>query len=821
MKNFPDIISSLDTKDILNNSHDAFIITDSEKLIRFVNRAAVKIFGYAEDELIGQSILFLMSEERTENYIKQMKEVLSGKIVSNIDSGEDLRGKRKSGEIFPIELTYVVSRTSEENYFISQIRDISDRTKKENELSVTSTALKIINETNRLLIRSESEKEYIQGICDIITKIGGYSKSLILYIEEIENDKLLVPAAYSGYSTGFGVKQSFRAASIKHSGSPTIIAIQDKKTNVCRNIKACGLWKYWKESPEDMEFDSTISVPVVQNDEVIGILRVYSYDPLSFDKNEVDLFEELSKDISHGIKVIRERIAHKDTVKKLEESENKYRILFQSSNDAIFIANAENGIIIDANKQAEELLGRGLKEIIGMHHLELHPETYEEKFRKIFKEHVEQGLNASDEFYIRTKNGKAIPVHVSASVSYINGQKVIQGIFRDISKSKMEEDKIRAAQKMEALGTLSGGIAHDINNILSPIIGFTQIAMLETDNIRKQSECLNEVLTAANRAKELVSQILTFSRKSDSEKKPHRIHNIVKEVLKLISLSMPKNIKLETVIDENAEPILCDPVQIYQVVINLCTNAFHAMKENGGILRVGLVRKGSKEIKIEDFEKLPENYICLIVSDTGCGMSKTTLNRIFEPYFTTKSKEEGTGLGLSVVSGIVKEHEGEIYTRTYPNEGTYFRITFPIVKSKTSDSRKSLNGQIKTENPIHIMAVDDEPQITFMLKFMLEEIGHTSDTFTDPQQALDSFTKNPSKYDLVITDQTMPGILGTELSRKMLEVRPDIPIILNTGYSPIASKIEADKIGIKQFLMKPLTISDISFAIHESVSSKT
>jgi CheY-like chemotaxis protein len=243
------------------------------------------------------------------------------------------------------------------------------------------------------------------------------------------------------------------------------------------------------------------------------------------------------------------------------------------------------------------------------------------------------------------------------------------------------------------------------------------------------------------------------------------------------------------------------------------------MKEKGGILKVCLVRKGSPEIKTESFEKLPENYICLIVSDTGCGMSKTTLNRIFEPYFTTKSKEEGTGLGLSVVSGIVKEHGGEIYTRTYPNEGTYFKLTFPIVE-RSVESGSLRHSSVKCDNSLHIMAVDDEPQITFMMKFMLEEIGHTSETFTDPLQALDIFLRDPSKYDLVITDQTMPGILGTDLSKKMLEIRPGIPIILNTGYSPVASKSEAKKIGIKQFVMKPLTISDLSFAINESVRSK-
>lgn len=979
-------------KRILEISHDAFIVSDSEMVIIYSNQTAQNIFGYTEKEMSAGNIRMLMPDKRRSNYLYDIESALKGNVVSNIGTQVELFGQRKNGEVFPIELTYTQNNFEGRDYFVSQIRDISDRKFREKQLDITAKALKIITESNRILIRSESEKEYIQGICEVITSLGGYSKSHILYIEETKDDKILNPIAFSGDANFNPVMTSFKISSIKHSGSPTIISIKEKRTDVCRNIKERGLWKYWKSSPDEMEFDSTISVPIFDFDKVIGILRVYSFDPLAFDTHEVELLEELARDISHGIKVLRERkelnatttalrvitdanrllladysekeytnnickiitdvgkyrksiisylnndgtsiylvahsgfkpeniateqpvllaaahpesptvlaikekntivcrniiqrnlwkywvddpdkidfesiislpilinndvsgvlkvysadpdsfsefeielfekltkdiaqgitfirtkLAHTQALKDLEESEDKYRSLFQSSNDAIFIADSETGLILDANEKAENILGKNLIQILGMHYLKIHSEIPEDSFQALFNKHLKEEKNTSEEFYLRTYNqNKATPFQVIANATFLKRKKAVQLIFRDISKSRMEEEKIRATQKMEALGTLSGGIAHDINNILSPIIGFTQLAVLEFENKEKQNGYLNEVLTAANRAKDLVSQILTFCRKSETDKKPHHIQSVLKEVIKLISVSLPKNVELQSVIDENCEPILCDPVQIYQIVINLCTNAYQAMKENGGILKVCLVRKGSSEIKSENFESIPfSNYICLIVSDTGCGMSNAVFKRIFEPYFTTKPKEEGTGLGLSVVSGIVKEHGAEIYVRTYPKEGTYFKISFPTLESALE--KNSIKENISSEiNIIKVLLVDDEPQITFMMKHMLEELGYNCETFNDSISALDKFKSDPSTFDLVITDQTMPKLLGTELSRKILEIRPDMPIILNTGYSPVASKSEAKKIGIKEFMMKPITISELSVTIERAL----
>jgi len=989
---------------IFNNSHDAFIISDRNKIIQYANSTAYRMFGYSADEIKGKCILELMPEGRKENYSKDITEAESGKVVSNIDSGEEFFGLRKSGDIFPIELTYTFAKFSGQDFFVSQIRDVTDgklRTKeldritsalkiiteinrilpfssdgteylnkicsiinlegfpkivihtldineknqkvlkvaacnksgmpyvdqsevfvlseiekwgsltveaifekktkylnniveknlwkywsddpgklsfqstiavpiithgevlgvlrvfsKDTEyfdksnislleqlakdiahgidhlrtvnahkdslasLEIKAKSLRIISEINRLLLIESNEENYIRSACSIIKTTGDFIMSQILLIDEKDPD-VLWPAAQSGYENNQVKidKYSLKELSRK---SPTSLSIKNKRTHVCRDIVEKEFWKYWTDSPEKMIFHSTVALPLMIDQEVIGVVRAFSELPDAFNENEIELLEELVRDTSHGIHYFRTKRLHDDVVSKLIEAENKYRSLFSSSNDAIIITDAETGIISDANKKAEDILKTSLDKIIGTNYLELQPEGYKEKYKNTVQLLSEKDISVSGEFYLRSESssGKAIPVKMIADHIFINGKKYIQTIFRDISKEKKEEENIRNIQKMEALGTLSGGIAHDINNILSPIIGFAQIAILENEDKNRQNECINEILKAAERAKELIARILTFSRNGDTEKKPCRIQNIVREVLRLISSSIPDNIKLENEIDQNCGHILCDPIQIYQIIINLCTNAIYAMKDQGGILRICLVSKGSKDIKIELDDIIPfDDYICLIVSDTGTGMSKTILSRIYEPYFTTKPKGEGTGLGLSVVSGIVKDHGGDIYVRTYPDEGTYFRICFPIVES-LSENIKNPKSRIKQRSENRkVLVVDDETQITFMLKYMLEELGLSSEIFNCPATALEAFRSDPDKYCLVITDQNMPQITGSELSIKILEIKPDIPIILNTGYSPVVSKKEALKMGIKEFMMKPITISDLSIIIERAMKN--
>jgi len=380
-------------------------------------------------------------------------------------------------------------------------------------------------------------------------------------------------------------------------------------------------------------------------------------------------------------------------------------------------------------------------------------------------------------------------------------------------KAKLEK-QVRHSQKMEAIGTLAGGVAHDFNNILYPILGYTEMALDEVSEGSPARENLNEIMTAAQRARKLVEQILTFSRLDHQGRIPLKIHRAVKEALNLLRATLPATIEVVQRIDENCGPVLADPTQIQQVVMNLCTNAFHAMQDHGGTLIVGL-----EEIQIasEDLpgSQEPVTYVKLTVADTGYGMSKDVLERIFEPYFTTKKVGEGTGMGLAVVHGIIKGYDGDIQVYSEPGNGTTFNVYLPrIYKDAKTDGRTPVKIEKGDER---ILLVDDEDQIARMLEQMLASLGYRVRAVSDPIEALEIFENTPQAFDLVITDMTMPKITGDLLARELMKIRPEIPVILCTGFSKLIDEDRAQKIGIRRLIMKPVIKSEIAGAIREAL----
>jgi len=379
------------------------------------------------------------------------------------------------------------------------------------------------------------------------------------------------------------------------------------------------------------------------------------------------------------------------------------------------------------------------------------------------------------------------------------------------------ESQLRQAQKMEAIGTLAGGIAHDFNNILFPIIGYAEMGILdipEEDHVRKT---LIEILNASKRASELVQQILTFGRQRDQELKPLKAQLVVKEALKLIRSSLPTTIEIYQYIKKDCAPIMADPSQIHQVVMNLCTNAFHAMEKDGGTLKVNLGEVALTIDEVTGLDMEPGPYLCLTVSDTGQGMNSTTMERIFDPYFTTKEKGKGTGLGLAVVHGIVKSYGGDIRVYSEPEKGTSFHVYIPVIKPDNLASETVSDGPLQTGHE-HILLVDDEIQIVDMQKQMLERLGYQVTARTGSIDALEAFREDPAQFDLVITDMTMPNMTGDELTRELKNIRPDIPVILCTGFSEKISKEIADALGIEGFLMKPIVMKDLAKTIRGALN---
>ncbi|MDH4320260.1 MAG: DUF3365 domain-containing protein [Desulfobulbaceae bacterium] len=390
--------------------------------------------------------------------------------------------------------------------------------------------------------------------------------------------------------------------------------------------------------------------------------------------------------------------------------------------------------------------------------------------------------------------------------------KINEQLQREMEERKKLEEKLRQSQKMEAIGTLAGGIAHDFNNILTPILGYSELLNMSTPDDAPQKGKILEIIKASQRAKELIRQILTFSRQGEHKFQQIQLQTITKEALKLLRSSIPSSIEIKQRINPECSLVMADPTQIHQILMNLCTNAYHAMRETGGTLGVTLdevvIHEGDY---FENIALIPGKYVKLEVSDTGIGMDKETRQRIFDPYFTTKKKGEGTGLGLAVVHGIVKGHNGHITVYSEPGHGAVFHIYFPTIEA-TSDAFESNIKElhIPTGNNERILIVDDEISIIEVNRDILENLGYQVTTFTDSREALAAFHNNPGGYDLIITDMTMPHLSGTDLTKEIMAIRPGLPVILCTGHSELLNKDNAQAFGIREYAMKPITIANLA-----------
>jgi len=382
------------------------------------------------------------------------------------------------------------------------------------------------------------------------------------------------------------------------------------------------------------------------------------------------------------------------------------------------------------------------------------------------------------------------------------------------------ERQLQQVMKLQAIGTLAGGIAHDFNNILFPIVGYTELTM---DDIPPDSQAyknLEEILKATNRAKELVQQILMFSRQNCQERKPLKVQFLIKEALKLLRATIPATIEINCDAEEDCGPIMGDPTQIHQVIMNLCTNAYHAVQETGGKIDVSLQEVDiSYEHTMERVGMKFGKHLLLSVKDTGHGMEPAVLERIFEPYYTTKAQGKGTGLGLSVIHGIVKNHGGDITVSSQPGKGSEFNVYLPVIDDIEEEAEFVETLKV-TRGDERILLIDDEKQIIDIEKQILERLGYQVTSSTDSEKALEKFAAQPDRFDLVITDMTMPKMSGDQLARKMMDIKPEIPVILCTGFNEAITEEKALAMGIDKFVMKPIVKDELAFTIRSVLDNR-
>ncbi|MBW1727269.1 MAG: cache domain-containing protein [Deltaproteobacteria bacterium] len=514
------------------------------------------------------------------------------------------------------------------------------------------------------------------------------------------------------------------------------------------------------------------------------------------------------------IEYVKDITDRKRVEEALRESEEKYRTVLETSLDPIVVYDME-GKVTFFNPAFTRIFGWTLEERLGKKMDLFVPDDAWPETRKMI-EKVLAGENFSGFETLRyTKEKNIVHVNISAAIYKDQNGKPIGSVInlRDITEQKKLEGQLHHALKMESIGTLAGGIAHDFNNIIGIILGNTELAMDDVPEWNRARFNLEEILTASRRAKDMVRQLLSFARKTQLEKKPTDIIPIVKDSLKLLRSSLPTSIELRQNIAKNIATIMADPTQINQVLINLCTNADHSMPD-GGVIEVTLKNVAlDEDTAAQHADVTPGRYVNLIVSDTGHGISQEEIDRIFDPYFTTKELGKGTGMGLAVVHGIVKGHNGLITVQSEIGKGTTFSIVFPAVE-KQAVSEPETGEELPTGDE-RILFIDDEEPLVKMGHQRLERLGYKVDATTSPIEALERFRSRPDQFDLVITDLTMPKMTGDRLVKEILNIRPDIPVILCTGFSEKIDEKKANAIGAADYIEKPLDKRDFAFKIRK------
>ncbi len=565
---------------------------------------------------------------------------------------------------------------------------------------------------------------------------------------------------------------------------------------------------------------SALSVPMMIGDKVFGVMIGHTRGRRVFTSEEIDLYLSIANQSAVAIK----NVMHFES---MQDSEKRFRALIDGAGDAVFLSDME-GQLVDVNSMACQSLGYSREELLRMSVFDVDPQARDLDTREKLWSNLAPAEHKTILSHHRRKDGTVFPVEIRIGLLPLHDRNYILGFARDISeRQKAENEKqdlmrqLTQAQKMESVGTLAGGIAHDFNNILTPVFGYLQLAMLKAEDDSELQSDLGEVMKAAKRAGELVKQILAFSRSESGDHYPFQVHVVVKEVLQLLRASIPRSIEMKTDIDTHCGLVLADPTQIHQILMNLCTNAYHAMRDPGGVLHVSLI-----PLKIADGDR-PENsnlepgpYLKLEVSDTGHGIDPRLQERIFEPYFTTKVTGEGTGMGLSVVHGIVTAIGGHIEVRSEPGRGSTFRVYLPVISESRLEKGTLPEGHIPRGDET-IILVDDEESVVEVEMAMLTRLGYNVQTFTAPLEALERFRADPDKYDLVITDMTMPKISGDALAREILALRADMPVILCTGFSDLIDEESAKSMGIRAYVTKPVIMRSFGQTVRDVLDQKT
>ena len=799
---------------VVASEGEGIVTFNEDGKIETFNEAAEAMFSWQASEVIGRPFRNLVNFSEQDGWDLFVLSYRQSGVKHVGALLKEFKAQKKDGTVFPLSLALTESPRADQRLFTALLRDETEQKLAERRLAAQYAIARVLAECTTI---QQATPEILQAVCNslgwqvgVLWQVKPGTK--ILFCVEVWRtsherfSEFVTVTQRMSFAKGVGLP-----GRIWETGNPIWIPDAVEDPNFPRAPMAAQVGLH-----------AAFAFPIRLGDTILGVMEFFS--------GEIQEPDEalLHQMVSVGSQ-IGQFMQRKEAEMALRESEERTRLILDTALDAVVTLD-EYGYVIGWNSQAERMFGWSREEIIGQQVLTTvippkYRDAYPQGIPHFFTSEVNAILNKRFELSGLHRDGHEFPLELAITAIQSQGKIIVSGFLRDLTERRQTEEALlkseeqrRQAQKMEAVGTLAGGIAHDFNNILSAIIGYTELAMTQIGVGSPVLPRLQEVLRASYRAKNLVRQILTFSRRDESGRKVMHLQPIVQEALNLLRASLPSTISLHAELQPSSAPVLADATQIHQVIMNLGANAEYAMRPMGGRLTVTLDEVAVDETTASLVQGLHAGpYIRLKVADSGQGMSPSVTKRIFDPFFTTKDVGEGTGMGLAVIHGVVTSHGGVIRVDSQKGLGTTFTIYFPCsslpVEVPQIPSKSSSYFRKGT-----VMFVDDEVSIANWAKDMLENAGYIVVVFSNGPEALQAFKENPHQFDVLVTDQTMPGMTGELLARQVMSIRPGFPVILCSGFSYTMNKEKALSMGLRAYLSKPVLMEDMAQALQVALT---